>query len=284
MPTLLSCTDGSIYARSVYEHTAWVARRLEAAVHVLHILEPPRDAAALADLSDTIGAEAQASLAEEFATLEALKARVAQTHAQAILADAKRQLRTGGVQQLELEATPGELTDSIERCEAAADLIVIGKRGEHADFGKLHLGSNVERVIRSSHRPVLVAARAFNRIERVLFAFDGGPSALAAVAFATASPLLRGLHLRLLLVGPSTPEIRDSLEAARARLLAAGHEVQADVLPGEPEKVIAEAVRRESIHLLVMGAYGHTRIRELTVGSTTATMVRTCLVPVLLFR
>lgn len=33
-----------------------------------------------------------------------------------------------------------------------------------------------------------------------------------------------------------------------------------------------------------MGAYGHSRIREFILGSTTTTMVRTCLVPVLMFR
>jgi nucleotide-binding universal stress UspA family protein len=33
-----------------------------------------------------------------------------------------------------------------------------------------------------------------------------------------------------------------------------------------------------------MGAYGHSRIRSLIVGSTTATMVRRCRIPVLMFR
>ena len=48
--------------------------------------------------------------------------------------------------------------------------------------------------------------------------------------------------------------------------------------------VIADAVKREDIHLLVMGAYGNSPIRALILGSTTTTMVRTCLMPVLMFR
>ena len=55
-------------------------------------------------------------------------------------------------------------------------------------------------------------------------------------------------------------------------------------LPGEPETVIAEAIKREGIQLLVMGAHGHSPIRHLILGSTTTTMVRTCEVSVLLFR
>ncbi|HCI19813.1 MAG TPA: universal stress protein UspA, partial [Alphaproteobacteria bacterium] len=53
---------------------------------------------------------------------------------------------------------------------------------------------------------------------------------------------------------------------------------------GEPEKVISDHVEQHSIDLLVMGAYGHSRIRNLMIGSTTTQMIRSCLVPVLLFR
>ena len=60
-------------------------------------------------------------------------------------------------------------------------MIVIGKRGEAADFAKMHLGSNLERLIRSTNKPVLVAARSFKPIERILLAFDGGKSSLGAV-------------------------------------------------------------------------------------------------------
>jgi nucleotide-binding universal stress UspA family protein len=33
-----------------------------------------------------------------------------------------------------------------------------------------------------------------------------------------------------------------------------------------------------------MGAYGHSPIREFILGSTTTSLIRTCLVPILLFR
>jgi nucleotide-binding universal stress UspA family protein len=37
-------------------------------------------------------------------------------------------------------------------------------------------------------------------------------------------------------------------------------------------------------YVMVMGAYGHSRIRSLVIGSTTEAMVRRCKVPVLMFR
>jgi len=41
---------------------------------------------------------------------------------------------------------------------------------------------------------------------------------------------------------------------------------------------------RESHDLVVMGAYGHSRIRSLIIGSTTTATVRSCKVPLLLMR
>jgi len=283
-PTILTCTDGSLYAPSIYDHTAWAAQRLDAAVHVLHILEPHREVAAMADLSGAIGVDAQEKLTNELVALEESKARLAQTHARAILAGAKQHLTSAGVTHVAVEATHGELIDSIERFETGADLIVVGKRGEHADFAKLHLGGNLERVIRSAHHPVLVASRAFVPIERFLLAYDGSPSVLKAVDFVLHSPLLKGLHCHILRAGKIDDKAHYYLEETAGKLRAAGFQVTSQASAGPAETIIAGAVKEQHANLLVMGAYGHSRIREFILGSTTTTMVRTCLVPVLMFR
>ena len=43
-------------------------------------------------------------------------------------------------------------------------------------------------------------------------------------------------------------------------------------------------VEKQNIDFLIMGAYGHSRIRHLVIGSTTAQMLRCSHIPVLLFR
>jgi nucleotide-binding universal stress UspA family protein len=284
MPILLSCTDGSLYARSVYDHTAWAALRLDAAVRILHIIEDRREVAAMADLSGAIGIDAQHKLTEELVALEEAKARVAQKHARAILDDARQHLGAAGIAHIEVEATHGDLIDSIERFEAGVDMIVVGKRGEHADLAKLHLGGNLQRVIRSARHPVLVASRAFMPIKRFLIAYDGSPSVLKAVDFVLSSPLLKGLHCHILRAGKIDDNARYYLEETAGKLRLAGFSVTSQATPGSAEEVMAAAVKEHHIDLLVMGAYGHSRIREFILGSTTTTMVRTCLIPVLMFR
>ena len=77
--------------------------------------------------------------------------------------------------------------------ESGAELVVIGKRGEAADFARLHLGSNLERVLRGAPAGA-GGARAFRPIKRFLVAFDGGPSVtkaldhLVAARFSKARP------------------------------------------------------------------------------------------------
>jgi len=283
MPTILSCTDGSIYAPSVCDHTAWAALRLGAEVHVLHLLEHS-ESPAPADVSGTIGIDAQSALLSELVALAETQGRLAQAKARALLDQAKGQLANAGIAKVVIEQQHGALVDSIERFEATADLVVIGKRGEHADFAKLHLGSNLERVIRSCHHPVLVASRVFNPIDRFLIAFDGGPSAKKAVAYVASQPLLKGLSCHLITAASSRSALSDELAAAHHQLTEAGYSVTAKQIAGDPEAVIADEVKRLEINLLVMGAYGHSRIRKFIVGSTTTSLVRTCTIPLLLFR
>jgi len=284
MANILACTDGSLYSPSVYQHAAWAAKQLGASVHVLHMLNPHHETPVKADYSGSIGFGARTALLDELVELEANNAKIAQKRGQAILDDAEAKLKEAGITDILADQKHGKLSDEIENYERDADLVVIGKRGNNADFEKGHLGSNLERVIRSCKHPVLVASRAFDEMKNFVLAFDGGASAKKAVEYASNNPLLKGMHCYLLHVGSGNAKIESALAEAEATLKAAGYEVTIEHRDGEPEKVIGDVVAHDEIDLLVMGAYGHSQIRHLIVGSTTAAMIRTVKIPVLLFR
>lgn len=281
MSTILACSDGSPYAPSVYQHAGWAACRTgDAAILTLHVIERP-ETTAHPDLSGNLGFDANAELLSELATLDESQARVSRLRGKAILEDAARQLADHKVITLQRH---GSLVETLDEFEESSSLVVIGKRGEHAHAAQEHLGSNLERVVRSAKIPVLVAARAFRPINRFLIAFDGGASALKAIHHVATGSLLRGLECHLVAVGKEGSELARSLEESATNLRNSGFQVTCTVLQGHPEEVIAAEVGSRSIDLLVMGAYGHSRIREFILGSTTTTLVRTCHVPVLLFR
>ncbi|MDP2409200.1 MAG: universal stress protein [Pseudolabrys sp.] len=284
MTKIIACIDGSVYAHSVSDHAAWAAARLQASVDLLHVLGRRDLSTAPADLSGSIAADAQQTLLEDLAKLDADRAKLIQKRGRMLLDEAKARIAAGGVTDVTAYLRHGDLLETITEREGGADLIVIGKRGEAADFAKLHLGSNLERVVRATHHPVLVASRAFRPIKRMLIAFDGGPSAGKAVEHVVASPLFAGLEVHLVMAGSETADGRRKIDGAAARIAAAGMTVHAAIEAGAAEAVIADKVVRDEIDLLVMGAYGHSRIRSLVIGSTTTEMLRLCKVPVILFR
>lgn len=284
MSHILTCTDGSLYAPSIYELSAWAAARMSCGVKVLHVLDPHHERAHGGDLTGAIGFDASTELTEELVKLEETQARVARLKGDAMLQDAAKQFAAAGITDVETFQRHGTLVETLEELEPAAELVVIGKRGEHADFAKGHLGGELQRVIRTSVRPVLVAARAFKPIERFLIAYDGGSSATKAVEFALSNPLLRGMNCHLLRAGKIDDDARWFLEETAEKLRGGGFQVISAAEPGPPEEIIANVVKACDIDLLVMGAYGHSPIRNLILGSTTTSMVRTCQIPVLMFR
>ncbi len=282
MARIIALVDGSVYSGSVCDHAAWVARRMGAEVVLLHVIG--RREARRGDLSGSIGLGARTKLMQELAELDEQQAKLSLKRGWAILEDGAARLREDGVEKVVTVLRHGDLVEELALLEREADLIVIGKRGEAADFAKLHLGSNLERVVRASERPVLVAARAFRPIERFTLAFDGGPSAVRALEHIAGGSVFRGLKCHLLTIGEETPDLREMLEGAEAMLREAGFEVEAEIVSGQPEKVICEQTRARETGLLVMGAYGHSRIRSMIIGSTTTAMVQGCQLPVMLFR
>ncbi len=280
---IVALVDGSIYSRSVCENAAWIASRLGAAVELLHVLGR-REGADSADLSGSIALGARSALLEELTVLDEQRAKLQQQRGRAILEDAKAIIEAAGVGAVTTRLRIADLLETTAEVEAHADMLVIGKRGEAADFAQLHLGSNIERIVRASHKPVCIAARAFRAPERFLIAFDGGPSSLKAVDHIASSPLFAGLECHLLMAGDASADLRRKFDDAGERLKTAGFEVKSFVAPGAPETAIAGHIETQEIGLLVMGAYGHSRIRSLIIGSTTTEMIRSCKVPVVLFR
>ena len=130
--------------------------------------------------SGNLVAEARSTLLSELAELDNKRAKLAQKKGRLILENSEARLIAGGIKNIDTHLRHGDFVDTVTEFQKEADILIIGKRGEAANFAKLHLGSNLERLIRAANKPVLVAARNFKPIKRVLIGFDGGKSAVRA--------------------------------------------------------------------------------------------------------
>lgn len=287
MKRILLCTDGSIFSQSSYRYAAWLAVRVGAAVDVLYVTDARNQATEeSANLSGSIGVNASDVLLKQLVALEHEKAKLNHQRAKLILQDAEEALTCGGVETVQTMHRTGFLVDYVPELEPEVDLIVLGKRGETAEFASGHLGSNLERIIRASRKPCLVTSRQFQPIERFLLAYDGSKSSQQILQFLQTSLAFKDLEMHIVTVAKNREDAvaNSRLESAKQQAIKAGFTPITSLMVDNPEHAIADYIEANNIHLLLMGAYGHSRIRHLVIGSTTAQILRSSNIPVLVFR
>lgn len=279
MSDVIACIDGSPAAARVCDYAVWAVQRLNAPLTLLHVLDHSRYPVA-ADFSGNLSLGGREHLMQELADLDAKRNRVALEQGKLMLEAARERVVALGVNNPQERQRHGDLVDTLAGLEDEMRLLVIGKQGEENEGIGARLGDNVERVIRAVHRPILVAAGEFREPKTILLAYDGSDTTRKGVNMLADSPLFKGLDCHLVTVG--SREVDQAWAAEK--LETAGHQVTTAVLEGDVEPVLHEYQQSRRADLVVMGAYGHSRIREFFVGSTTNKMIREASVPHLLLR
>jgi nucleotide-binding universal stress UspA family protein len=281
---VLGCLDHSSYTSAVCDYAAWAALQMVAPLEFIHVLDRHPETAKRRDLSGSIGLGARESLLEELAKLDEDFSRVAQESGRLMLEAAKQRASEAGVPSPEARQRHGELVESLAELESGARLFVLGKRGEAAESAPQHIGGNLERVVRALHRPILVVPKTYKKPASLMIAYDGSATTRKGVEMVASSPLFKGMQCHVVTAGPTTAENSRQIEWADETLKRSGFNVYTSIVAGDAEPVLTEYMRANAVDVLVMGAYGHSRIRQLLVGSTTTVMIRTANIPVLLLR
>lgn len=161
---------------------------------------------------------------------------------------------------------------------------MLGRQESSAAQKQPTLGHHVEWTVRSLQRPILVVTERFKTPEQVLIAFDGSAVTRMGVEMVAASPLFKGLPVQVLMSGKPSGDGVKQITWARQTLEQAGFGVVAEIKLGDPQTVIGQAIQRDGIDVLVMGAYTHSPLRKLFLGSKTTELLRAACVPTLLLR
>lgn len=165
-------------------------------------------------------------------------------------------------------ALAGPITHLIEQARAA-DLVVVGRRGpDDADPGPL--GVPPGPVLMEAGRPVLVAPPRLVHLKaaRIVVAWKDGSQARRAVA--AALPFIRDADEVFVATVGSDPR-HEGAEAVAGHLARHGAHATTHLLraAGNEGGEILDFVLRQDADLIVMGAYGHSRLREWVFGGVT---------------
>lgn len=280
MTNVIACIDGTDVSTAVCDCAAWASLRLEATLILLHVLDKS-EYPVKGNLSGNIGLGSREALLQELAKLDEKRGRLALEQGRLMLETARQRALTDGINEPIVHQRHGDLIESLLAIEQDTRLLVLGKHDEHL---KAHVGSRLENVVRTLHRPILITTAEFTVPQRVMIAFDGSDTTRKAVEMVAASPLFRGMPVHVVMVSDDNEASQNQLVWAHTTLADKGHNVTKVLVQGDVERALCEYRAKNSIDMLVMGAYGHSVIRRFLVGSTTTNMIRNASVPVLLLR
>lgn len=283
MTNVMACIDGSQSTTAVCDYAAWASQRLAAPLTLLHVLDEVQYPVS-PDLTGNIGLGSREHLLEELAGLDQQRHRIAMEQGRLMLEAARDRVQVDGVEAAQLRQRHGDLVDCLHELETEIRLLVIGRQGKTSDSLSQLVGSHLESVIRTLHRPILVSCGEFRAPQSYMFAYDGSATARKCVEMIAASPLLKGLPCHLLMIGADTSDAWAQLKAAEALLQGSASEVHLAIRAGEVEPTLHTYQMEHGIELLAMGAYGHSRIRQFLVGSTTSHLLRTSTTALLILR
>lgn len=281
---VLACVDQSHFADHVADYAAWAARRMDAPLEFLHVIDRHPELGSGEDHSGAIGIDAQENLLTKLSADDEARTKNAREQGRIFLNRLRERAFASGAALVDVRQRHGELEETLAEQAEGVRLLVLGRRGEAAETTQRDLGRNVEHVVRAVHKPILTVTAGFKEPQRVMIAFDGGNVTRRGVEMVAGSPLFRGLPIYLLMSGKESQDAHRQLDWAKTTLETAGFEVTALLTPGDAESTIAKTVKEQSIDMLIMGAFGHSPLRTLMFGSKTADLLRSSTIPTLLLR
>jgi nucleotide-binding universal stress UspA family protein len=273
--SLLVPLDSSAHARAAVEHALELGKAFQARVTGLHVLDvrylemPP-----YLDYSYTF--EAVPPAIAPMDVIDKFKAK-----SDHLLADFRQVVEAAGL-QAEIRAEEGVPGQVIADLADAYDLIVMGKRGEHAKWGRDLLGSTAEAVARRSGTPILLVDEQARSLKKALVLFDGSHSASRAMKLAAEMAERIRMQLSVLTVDDDADRGDVTIAEAKGYLDPLGLGVSYSVVPGKVAKAAQAVLAENPADVAILGMRGHSPLRHLILGRAAEQLMRSVELPVLM--
>jgi nucleotide-binding universal stress UspA family protein len=269
--------DGSEHSKAALDYGMWMAEKFSGTLFGQHVIDTISiEGTFFHDISGSLGFEPYLDFSTKMR-------EVLEERGKIILEEFSERCRKRGINH-QTFLDMGLIANEICERSKLADLVIIGHRGINEEFSTGLLGTTAESVTRKCPRPVFVSTKQFKPIERPLLAYDGSQRASAAMESAAEFCTVLRLPLTILTVTKEEQKATSILQEAKSYLSSYSIETRYETDRGYPEQRIVDYLVKFDYDLLFIGAYGHRRIIEMVLGSTTEYVLRKSPCPVFLNR
>jgi nucleotide-binding universal stress UspA family protein len=276
--SILLAVDGSAFTEPVLQYGIALSQKFQALLRVLTVID-----IRIFEWAVAIGVEGFAPIIPSSGYQEESQ-KLLDQKAEEVLKKIENILKQKKVEFV-LEKESGNPVDMI--CDKArlADMVMVGARGEFAKWSDKMLGATLEALTRLCIKPIFISPKEYQDIQKIMVAYDGSENASKGLALAAFFASRLDLPLLLLNVNDSNQAGKQILQEAKEYLAPYKlSQLEEEVVTGDAAEKIIEMSKARKVDLIIMGSYGHSRIREAILGSTTVQAMRNATVPVLMAR
>jgi nucleotide-binding universal stress UspA family protein len=274
--SIFLAVDGSIFTDTVVEYGIELAKKLGAYLRVYSVI----DIRIYEWVLNTGGEGYMPVVPSNVFHDESYKFH--NERAQVLINSLRKKLDRTGVkfEADKLEGDPVEVICDISR---QVDLVVMGARGDYARWGDRLLGATLESVSRQNHSPLLIAGKEYKEFKSIICAYDRSEASNTGLKLSAYLSGQLSMPLEVLTINDDELEREEILDEAKTYLEPYNLSSQFRHEAGDPSKTLIQATKDvPEPALLIMGSFGHSRIREAILGSTTVQVMRNAFKPLLL--
>ncbi len=273
--SILLSVDGSSYTDAQVKYCIQLAKAFKCKIKVLSIVD-----IRIFEWAVVMGTDGFVPMVPSNIYKEESQ-KMLETKADAVLDKCSSILKHEGI-DFEVEKISGPPVDIICEKSRLVDLLLMGARGEFAKWKSHVVGATVDAVVRQWNKPIFINPEKFKKVSKILFAYDGSDKANKALQLAGLFATELGVPVVILTVHGKESIRNKFLEEAKIYLEPYEIPVEFLGVSGHPEQEILNVADERQCGLIIMGAFGQSRIREKILGSTTEHILRNKKIPVLL--
>ncbi len=269
--------DGSEHSNAALDYAIWMTEKFNGVLLGQHVIDTISiEGSFFHDISGSLGFEPYLDFSSKMR-------EILEERGKTVLDEFSDRCRRKNIKHQSFLDT-GLIANEICARAKVADLVVIGHRGVNEQFSTGLLGTTAETITRKCPRPVFVSTKTYKAIERPLLAYDGSQRASSAMESAAEFCSVLRLPLTVLTIAKEEKLAEATLRQAKSYLSSYAIDARFEVDRGYPEQKIMDHLTQLGYDLLFIGAYGHRRIIEMVLGSTTEYILRKAPCPVFLNR